>query len=214
MGNPEARRFFFYLIVLLAAILGQDVLLEPYAGEAFGMPVRVTTQLTSIWGTCVLLTLAAAALLERRMNRRAIAQAGAVGATAGFLLIAASGLLHQSGIFYGGVVLLGLGTGLSTNANLSLMLDMTTARVGLFIGVWGMADALARLLGTVLSGAVRDLVANLSGSSLGGYVTVFSIQAGLLILSLFLLARINVPHFQRQDQALALDERAALLEEG
>ena len=111
-------------------------------------------------------------------------------------------------------MLLGLGTGLSTVSNLSLMLDMTTARVGLFIGAWGMADALARLLGTVLSGVVRDLVANLSGSSLGGYVTVFSIQAGLLIFSLFLLARINVPHFQHQDQALNLEERAALLEEG
>ena len=37
LANPEARYFFLYLIVLLAAILGQDVLLEPYAGEAFGL---------------------------------------------------------------------------------------------------------------------------------------------------------------------------------
>ena len=76
-----------------------------------------------------------------------------------FLTIAASGMLAHKGLFYSGVVLLGLATGLATVSNLSLMLDMTTAQnVGLFIGAWGMADALARLTGSVLSGAVRDLV--------------------------------------------------------
>jgi BCD family chlorophyll transporter-like MFS transporter len=53
MASPQARTFFFYLILMLAAILGQDVLLEPFAGEAFHLPVSATTGITSIWGTCV-----------------------------------------------------------------------------------------------------------------------------------------------------------------
>lgn len=39
-ANPQARRFFVYLILLLAAILGQDVLLEPYGALVFGMNQR------------------------------------------------------------------------------------------------------------------------------------------------------------------------------
>jgi BCD family chlorophyll transporter-like MFS transporter len=52
-ANPVARVFFIYLLLLLAAILGQDVLLEPFGAEAFGMTVTQTTRITSIWGTFV-----------------------------------------------------------------------------------------------------------------------------------------------------------------
>jgi BCD family chlorophyll transporter-like MFS transporter len=57
-ANPVARVFFIYLLLLLAAILGQDVLLEPFGAEAFGMTVTQTTRITSIWGTFVLLAIA------------------------------------------------------------------------------------------------------------------------------------------------------------
>ena len=211
LSNPTARHFFFYLIILLAAILGQDVLLEPYAGHAFALPVEATTRITSIWGGCVLLTLLAAGWLELRLQKRAVARLGAAGSIVGFLLIAVSGLLGWKNLFYSGVVLLGLGTGLATVSNLALMFDMTTAQVGLYIGAWGMADALARLLGTILSGAIRDIIAHISGSDLWGYVTVFLIQAGLLVISLVMLARVNVDLFRRQSISTA--ERAALLQE-
>jgi BCD family chlorophyll transporter-like MFS transporter len=211
LGNPAARHFFFYLIILLAAILGQDVLLEPYAGETFGLPVSTTTRITTIWGGCVLITLLVAGWLERRMDKRTVARVGALMGAGGFILIAAAGPVRLSNVFFGGVVMLGLGTGLSTVSNLSLMLDMTTARVGLYIGAWGLADALARLLGTVMSGVVRDVVAHLS-SSLWGYITVFSIQALLLLISLWMLSRIDVQHFRRQEQ-MSLSERAAMMNE-
>lgn len=211
LGNPSARHFFFYLIILLAAILGQDVLLEPYAGEAFGLPVSETTRITSIWGGCVLVALLVATRLERRMDKRSVARSGAWMGAAGFGLIALSGLLHISAVFYTGVLLLGFGTGLSTVSNLSLMLDMTTVQVGLYIGAWGLADGLARLLGTVMSGIVRDVVAYFS-TSLWGYVTVFVIQAGLLLISLVMLSRIDVLKFRRQTQ-LSVGDRTALMNE-
>jgi BCD family chlorophyll transporter-like MFS transporter len=88
---------------------------------------------------------------------------------------------------------------------------MTTAQIGLYIGAWGMADALARLLGTVLSGVIRDLVAQLSHDAILGYITVFLIEAALLGLSLVMLSRIDVQSFRRQAQSAA--ERAALMNE-
>jgi MFS transporter, BCD family, chlorophyll transporter len=212
LANPQARHFFIYLIILLAAILGQDVLLEPFAGEAFGMPVTATTRITSIWGGCVLVMLLVAGFLETRFSKHTVARLGALVALLAFLLIGASGLTHQTGIFYAGVLLLGLGTGLSTVSNLSLMLDMTAARVGLFIGAWGVADALARFTGTLLAGAVRDLIAHLSGQQVLGYVWVFIIQAGLLAISLVMLSRIDVGRFRSQS-GLSLSERAALMNE-
>jgi BCD family chlorophyll transporter-like MFS transporter len=157
LENKQATLFFIYLIILLIALLGQDILLEPFGGEAFGMEVRETTRITSIWGTFTLLGLLAAGVLERRVSKRSVAFSGGIVALLGFIFIAASGVWVNTVVFYTGVILLGTGTGLSTVSNLSLMLDMTTAeKVGLFIGAWGMANAASRLIGSLISGAVRD----------------------------------------------------------
>jgi BCD family chlorophyll transporter-like MFS transporter len=215
VANRQARLFFVYLILLLAAILGQDVLLEPFAGEAFDMPVQTTTRITSIWGMCVLVALIAAGFLQTSFGKRGVARLGGIGALSGFILIAVSGLLRQSGVFYTGVVLLGIGTGLATVSNLSLMLDMTVAgNVGLFMGAWGVADALSRLTGSVMGGAVRDVITRFAANPVTGYVAVFGIEAAMLLTSLILLRWIDSRAFQQSvEQSTTLVERAALMGE-
>jgi BCD family chlorophyll transporter-like MFS transporter len=37
--NPQVSLFFVYLMLMLAAVLGQDVLLEPFAARAFDLPI-------------------------------------------------------------------------------------------------------------------------------------------------------------------------------
>ncbi len=211
-GNPQARLFFVYLVLMLVAILGQDVLLEPYAAQAFGLPVRQTTRITSIWGVCFLLTLIVAGFIQRWMSQAAIARLGAWTALVGFVLISLSGLPALIAVFYIGVILLGLGTGFATVSNLALMLDMTTPEsVGLYIGAWGMANAVSRLFGSVLSGAVRDLLTQATGDAVIGYVAVFAILGGLLLASLILLRRLDVRAFrERARQPAGLVEQAAL----
>jgi BCD family chlorophyll transporter-like MFS transporter len=214
LQNRQATLFFWYLTILLAAILGQDILLEPFGGEAFGMTVQQTTRITSIWGVCVLVALLLAGGLENRVSKRTVAKAGGVGALLGFLLILTSGLTANQIIFYSGVVFLGFGTGLATVSNLSLMLDMTVAsNVGLFIGAWGMSNAISRLLGTVLGGVVRDVVTRLSQDPVTGYVVVFGIEAAMLLVSLVMLRGINVSEFQREAEQPSLVERAAMASE-
>jgi BCD family chlorophyll transporter-like MFS transporter len=214
LENRQATLFFWYLTILLAAILGQDILLEPFGGEAFGMSVQQTTRITSIWGVCVLAALLVAGALEGRVKKRSVAQAGAWGALLGFALIALSGVLASSRIFYSGVVFLGIGTGLATVSNLSLMLDMTTARnVGLFIGAWGMSNAISRLVGTILGGAVRDVVTQIAHNPVSGYVIVFIIEAIMLGVSLLMLRRIDVAAFQGAAEEASLIERAAIASE-
>jgi BCD family chlorophyll transporter-like MFS transporter len=160
----------------------------------------------------MLLTLVLAGYLERKIAKRSVARIGAWLAIAGFAVIAGSGLIHSSGLFYGGVMLLGFGTGLSTVSNLSLMLDMTTTEVGLYIGAWGVANSMARLLGSVMSGVVRDVMSQVFNNAVLGYVIVFFLQAGLLLLSLVMLSRIDVQRFKNQNQ-LSTAERAELMHE-
>jgi BCD family chlorophyll transporter-like MFS transporter len=182
------------------------------------MSVQQTTRITSIWGTFMLVTLIAAGFLQRWLHKHTVAWSGAAIALLGFLIIAASGLIGQSGVFYGGVVLLGLGTGLATTSNLSLMLDMTTPEnAGLYVGAWGVANALSRLVGSLMGGVVRDLVAQAASSPVTGYVVVFFIMAGLLLISLLMLRLINVELFhageERSRGQVSLAEQAALMGE-
>jgi BCD family chlorophyll transporter-like MFS transporter len=213
-ANPVARVFFIYLLLLLAAILGQDVLLEPFGAEAFGMTVTQTTRITSLWGTFVLLAIIVAGMLEGRASKRLVAQLGNTGALLGFIVIVISGILIDKSVFYTGVTLLGIGTGLSTVANLSLMFELTIpGMVGLYIGAWGFANALSRLVGSVLGGVVRDVVTQVTGQALSGYLVVFSIEALMLLIATVMLYRINVNAFKKQAEEPSFVEKVAIAAE-
>jgi len=213
-SNPVARVFFVYLLLLLAAILGQDILLEPFGAEAFGMTVTQTTRITSIWGTFVLIAILIAGLLEGRVSKRGVAQFGNTGALLGFVVIVISGILINKNVFYTGVTLLGLGTGLSTVANLSLMFDLTVPKhVGLYIGAWGFSNALSRLTGSVLGGIVRDVLTQATGVALSGYLVVFSIEALMLLIAAFMLYRIDVNAFKRRVEEPSFVEKVVLATE-
>jgi BCD family chlorophyll transporter-like MFS transporter len=210
LDNPQARLFFIYLVLMLVAILGQDILLEPFGAYAFGMSVEETTQLTALWGGTTLLALLFYGFgLNRWMDKKQGAALGGFTAATGLVMIAMSGMMQNELLFQPGIAILGFGTGIATATNLGLMLDMTTAeQAGLFIGAWGVADAASRGLGILMGGTVRDLITWMTGSISMGYTTVFLIQAGFLLMSLLLLNQINVSNFR--DSQPTLVELAAL----
>lgn len=213
-SNPVAKLFFVYLLLLLAAVVGQDLLLEPFGAQAFGMPVSQTTHLTDLWGTAFLVTVIIAYILEGRLAKRTIAQIGNIGALFGFVVIVASGFMGDKNIFYAGVTLLGLGTGLCTVANLSLMFDLTVpGQVGLYIGAWGFSNALSRFTGYIVGGVVRDLVTRFTGNLLSGYLVVFSLEALMLLIAAFMLYRIDVNAFRKQAHEPSFAEKVALATE-
>ena len=213
-GNPVARVFFVYLLLLLAAILGQDVLLEPFGAEAFGMSLEATSRLVSIGNLFTLLAFIIAGALEGRAPKKIIAQTGNLGALAGFLLILSSGLTRRAEVFYPGIMLLGFGTGISTIANLSLMLDLTVAgKVGLYIGAWCFSNGLSRLTGLLMAGIVADVATKISGSALNGYLVVFGLEASMLLVAALMLHRIDVRAFVKQARQPTFVEKAALAAE-
>ncbi len=212
-SNRQVALFFMYLLLMLAAVLGQDVLLEPFAARAFALPVSATTRITSIWGTCYLLSLVVAGMLEGRVSKLTVARmASWLGAVA-FGVVAVSAFAGGKNLFYFGVVLLGLATGPATVSNLSLMLDMTVpGKVGLFIGAWGSASAFARLLGSVITAIFRDLARLAPNSAVIGYAAGFVLLGVFLVVSLIILRQIDVKAFQKGggEAPTSVIERAAL----
>ncbi|MBE0681906.1 MAG: BCD family MFS transporter [Anaerolineales bacterium] len=213
-SNPVAKIFFVYLLLLLAAILGQDVLLEPFGAQAFGMTVEETSRIVSISGVFTLIAFVVAGAVERRIPKKFVAQVGNLGALAGFLLILLSGLIGSLNTFYVGIMLLGFGTGISTIANLSLMFDLTVAgKVGLYIGAWGFSNGLSRLLGLLLAGVVADVATHVTGHALSGYLIVFGIEAMMLFIAALMLTRIDVTAFKNKVNEPSFSEKVALASE-
>jgi len=209
--NHQAKLFFWYLIILLAALLGQDILLEPFAAEAFEMTVKQTTNITSFWGVFVMISLVLTGWLETKYSKRLLAAWGGMGAFVGFAFITISGIFQSQGIFFTGVFFLGIGTGVSTVSNLSMMLDMTIdGQVGVFIGAWGMASAVSRLIGSVLGGAGRDIITQITGDAVLGYIIVFGFMTLFMVVSLIMLTRINIDEFQQSGGQSSVLERAAI----
>jgi BCD family chlorophyll transporter-like MFS transporter len=161
------------------------------------MPVRETTRISAIWGLFLLLALFAGGALERRVSAKRVAAAGAWVALAGLAAVCLSGLLGSRTVFLAALPILGFGTGLCTTSNLSLMLDMTVpGREGLYMGLWGVANALSRILGSAAGGVLRDLAGR--SSPRAGYLAGFGLLLALLAASRTLLPRIDTPVFRHE----------------
>jgi MFS transporter, BCD family, chlorophyll transporter len=211
-ANPVARVFFIYLLLLLAAILGQDILLEPFGAQAFGMSIAETSRIVSYSQLLTLIAFFVAGFMEGRVEKKKIAQMGNLCAILGFLLIVASGITRSLGIFYLGIMLLGFGTGIATVANLSLMYNLTVREeVGLYIGAWGFSNGLSRLVGLLMAGLVADLATRLTGNSLSGYLLVFGLEALMLVIAAIMLNRIDVGAFQKKAHDPSFVEKVAVV---
>ncbi|HEY5730763.1 MAG TPA: BCD family MFS transporter [Anaerolineales bacterium] len=211
-ANPVARIFFIYLLLLLAALLGQDVLLEPFGAQAFGMSVGQTTRIEAIFKGFTLVAFIIAGLLDGRIKKKYVAQMGNLSALIGFIIIVISGVTASLSLFYIGITLLGLGTGLSTIANLSLMFDLTIPeKIGLYIGAWGFSNGLSRLVGLLMAGVVADLATQFTGDPLSGYLIVFGIEAMMLFVAAVMLYRIDVGAFQKKAHEPAFVDKVAVV---
>ena len=212
--NPVAKIFFVYLLLLLAALLSQDVLLEPFAAQAFGMTLEQTSRIVSITNTFTLIAFIVAGFLDGRIKKKYVAQIGNLGALFGFVTIVISGFTTSTPAFYVGITLLGFGTGISTIANLSLMFDLTVPeKVGLYIGAWGFSNGLSRLVGLLMAGVIADVATQLTGDSLHGYLIVFGLEALMLFTAAVLLYRIDVGVFQKKAHDPEFTDKIALVAE-
>ena len=196
-GEAGTRRFALFVFASMLAYSGQDVVLEPFGGLAFGLTLAETTRL-SAWQNggifCgMVLTAVAGGFLGRRHpgTLRVTAMAGAVLSAIGLAILAlapAAGL--EAHTVFPLAAILGIGLGAFTISAIGAMMAMAGAggdgRAGLRMGVWGAAQALAFGLGGLVAGICVDLVALATGEMVFGYAVVFAGQALLFALAAML----------------------------
>ncbi len=192
-ADPQIRRFFIFVMLIVIGTLGQDVLLEPYAGLVLGMSVGETTSLTALWGGGTLVSMGLAGMwLVKRFGYKRVVWVGLLLGVLTFMGLILSGLLELPGLFLGLVFVLGISTGLSASGMLTAVIEFTTAaRAGLLMGLWGVAHNLGQALGSLLSGGLVDMMRALGGSVFSAYALVFALEAGLLLVALGMLKGID-----------------------
>lgn len=197
-ASPQTGLFFTFLLCMTISLFMQDAVMESYGGQVFGMCVGDTTKLNAFWGTGTLIGISATGFaIVPRLGKKNTARLGclAVAFTLGFLILA--GFSGNPRMLEWSLLLFGLASGITTTGAISLMLDLTAAETaGTFIGAWGLAQAIARALATVLGGAVLDVGRGIFPNVLLAYSLVFMIQAIGMLLAVMLLERVNIQEFQ------------------
>ncbi len=197
-ASRQTGLFFCFLVVMTLGLFLQQPILEPYAGEVFGMTVAQSTQLNAFWGIGTLLGITVTGfLIVPRWGKQATARVGCRVVSVCFILVILAGLTRSTIFLQLSMIILGLGFGLMTNSAVSLMLDLTAAETaGTFIGAWGLAQAMAQASATVLGGILLDLGRSLFGQPLLAYGFVFCIESACMLLAAVLLQRVNVDEFR------------------
>jgi len=197
-ASPQTGLFFAFLLVLTLSIFMQDAVMEPYGGEVFGMCIAETTKLNVPFGSGTLIGVATTGfLLLPRLGKKKTTKYGCIAAAASLSLVILAGFSANPGILKTGLLFFGLSSGVITAGATSLMLDLTVAETaGTFIGAWGLSQAMARGLATVLGGGILNLGKVFFDSPALAYSLVFITQAVGMIIAVVLLSRVDIKQFQ------------------
>ncbi|MCX7304285.1 MAG: BCD family MFS transporter [Hyphomicrobiales bacterium] len=190
-ADPQARIFTIFVFISMLGYSMQDLILEPFAGLVFGMTPGETTGLSGIQNGGVfagmVLVGAAGSMLARRVP--AILKYFTVGGCllSGLALAAltASAVLAGDWPLKTNVFVLGFANGIFAVAAIASMMALAgaagKARVGLRMGLWGAAQAVAFGLGGFAGAVAVDLVRVAGVSVPLAYGSVFLLEAMIFV---------------------------------
>lgn len=192
--EPAARLFAWFVFLSMFAYSAQDLILEPFAGVAFGMTPGESTQLSGMHHGGVLAGMVVTALLgTRRGQLRQWAAAGCALSALAYVALVATPLGGSRGVLTGVVLALGAANGMFAIGSIGSMMALTgdagDGRAGLRLGVFGAAQALAYAVGTMTGAAGVDLARSLLASAVRGYQAVFLAEALLFVGAAWLALR-------------------------
>ncbi|PJF35189.1 MAG: hypothetical protein CUN49_11835 [Candidatus Thermofonsia Clade 1 bacterium] len=203
-ASRQTRLFFLFLALTNGLFYTQDVLLEPFAGTVFGMPLSTTNRFSAYWGSMTLLAIVLSLIAIRRfpnrVNNMTLSRWGVLLLVATFVIFTFSAMLQIRPFVTVGLVTMGLGLGMWTVGTLGLMMAMTRAwGAGLYLALWTVASTLARGSGVALGGVLFDIaLALVGGDKALAYGSVFLIQSVGFVMTLFILARLSLAEFERE----------------
>jgi MFS transporter, BCD family, chlorophyll transporter len=211
-NNRQTTVFFTFLICMTLGLFMQDPVMETYGGQVFGMSIGETAKLNAFFGSGTLIGLLLTGfILIPKIGKQRSTKLGCALVAASMLWVIVAGFTHKVMFLQMALVLFGLFSGMVTTGALTLMLDLTLPETaGTFIGAWGLSQALAKGLANILGGAGLDIGKKIfvaSGDDLLtspglvlAYGLVFTMQAGVMLVAIGLLSRVNVKEFQSKGQ--------------
>ncbi|MDX2270844.1 MAG: BCD family MFS transporter [Cyanobacteriota bacterium] len=213
-ASPQTGVFFTFLLMMTISLFMQDAVLEPYGDIVFGMPYSETTLLNAAWGTGTLIGIASTGfLLVPRLGKQGTTRCGCLAVAFCFGLMILAGIPAIPTLLKFVVFLFGLASGVTTTGAISLMLDLTAAETaGTFIGAWGLAQAWARALATVLGGSVLSVGRQWFDQPIFSFGLVFGLQMVGMVVAVLLLSRVNVEAFRHDTQQVITQVLAADLD--
>jgi MFS transporter, BCD family, chlorophyll transporter len=198
-ADPAARRFTVFVFVSMLAFSAQDLILEPFAGVAFGWTPGQTTSLAGMQhgGVLVGMLLVAAAGRLGWGSLRAWCVGGCGVSALALLGVAATGWLNAPDALRPAVLLLGAANGAFSIAAIGTMMRMASegpeAREGVRMGLWGAAQAMAFGIGGLAGAAGSDLTRAWLGSAVPAYAAVFTLEALLFVAAAHLALGVRLP---------------------
>lgn len=111
-----------------------------------------------------------------------------------------SSISGSRGIFTVGLIIMGIGLGVAVPGLIGMMMDLTDpANAALYMGIWGLSQAMGQNLSSILAGAFRDIAFEMFKTDLGiGYGFIFLIQAAGMGLAMWILSVVNVAKFKAE----------------
>jgi BCD family chlorophyll transporter-like MFS transporter len=215
-SDRRTRFFFWFLSLSMLFAFTQDLILEPFAADVFGMEPRTTTRFAAYWGSMAILGTVVFLILSRRvkwLSNTIMSYVGVALLVGTYVLFALSSLAEIRGLVTPGLILLGLGLGVWNVGTLGLMMDMSPfGRAGTFLGFWTLVVTLARGFGVSSGGLMRDLGLALTGQHTIAYGVVFIVGAVGLLASIWALSRVRATAFQRDQSGSTAQVLAAALD--
>lgn len=203
--SQQTRCFFTFLFGGIFFLFVQQMALEPFGGDLFGLSVKETTLFNAYQMVGALLGMGmTGGWLAKRLGKKASTGVGVVVSAIAFALLALASVGGYLPLVRPAIFVTGLGMGIFTVGGLSLMMDLTVKeQVGLFVGAWTLAQALANGLASVGGGILHDVGLALLGSEAGAYALVFLTEAGGLLGIIVLLLRVDVAKFRSEVSKLS-----------
>jgi MFS transporter, BCD family, chlorophyll transporter len=215
--NKQAWGFFAFIFVSILSIFLQDNILEPFGGEVFGMNAEQTASFQPAWGGGVLIgmMIIGAVSVIFKIPKRRIALVGTIGTALGMATLAFAALTHNEALVKPSLTFMGFFTGFFNIGALSMMMDMTVeGATGLYMGLWGMAQAFGNGVASFGGGVLHTgLIETGLLSPASAYFVIFGLEATGMMVAGLILVTISVEGFhtvhqttlKRDDTILAME---------
>lgn len=215
-GNVQVRAFFMFVFLSILGIFLQDAILEVFGRDVFAMTLKETTSFQQVWGGGVLLGMLGIGALSMvlPLSKKLLASLGGAGTAFGLGMLTLTALTQQRGLLNPALMVMGVSTGLFNVGALSMMMEMTVeGSTGLYMGLWGMAQAFGTGTASIISGGLRTLLieSNLLSAQVG-YTAIFGLETVIMVVSVGILRAVSVEEFKgvtREDMTRAMEAGVA-----